>query len=111
MRALSTSRRDTSAETAAARGRRTAALSPGMSIRREPFGGLMYSFETRTLRVVRSRAAIEVALGLDAGGTFEIVSSRLVVEGLARSSSEADAFVEATVERFRAMGVMSWTTR
>lgn len=89
---------------------RRAALSSGISVRRERFGGLIYSFPTRQLRVVRSRPAIEVAIHLGAGESLEEVSSWLVEQRLALDRDSARAFVIATVERFQEMGIMSWTT-
>lgn len=89
---------------------RSARLVPGISVRREQFGGLIYSFHTRRLRVVRSRAAIEVALHLSTGGSVEETAAWLVAQGFAKSHAGARTFVISAIERFEELGVMSWTT-
>lgn len=87
-----------------------ARLMPGTTVRREPFGGLVYSFHTRQLRIVRSRPAIEVVIHVGAGESFEDVSTWLVQEGHSSDLDAARRFVIATVERFRELEVMSWIT-
>lgn len=89
---------------------RHAILSPGTTVRREPFGGLVYSFHTRRLRVVRSRPAIEVVIRVGAGERLEDVAAWLVEAGYAADLDRARRFIDSTIERFQTMGVMSWTT-
>jgi putative mycofactocin binding protein MftB len=89
---------------------RHAMLSPGTTVRREPFGGLVYSFHTRRLRVVRSRPAIEVVIRIGAGESLEDASAWLVEAGYAADLDRARRFVNSTVERFLTLGVMAWTT-
>lgn len=89
---------------------RHAILSPGTTVRREPFGGLVYSFHTRRLRVVRSRPAIEVVIRVGAGERLEDVAAWLVVQGYVGDPERARHFIDSTIERFQTMGVMSWTT-
>ena len=42
-------------------------LGPSIALRREPFGAIAYSYETRRLQLVRSRLAVEVVCS---SGTF-----------------------------------------
>jgi putative mycofactocin binding protein MftB len=66
-------------------------LAPGMALRREPFGGIAYSYADRRLQTIRSVQAVEVALRLDAGETREAVAADLgtsvdhIVERLVRA--------------------------
>jgi putative mycofactocin binding protein MftB len=87
-----------------------ATLNSGTTVRREPFGGLVYSFETRRLRVVRSRPAIEVLIRAGAGESLDAVGAWLVEAGYASDLDAARLFVNATVDQFQKLGVMSWTT-
>jgi putative mycofactocin binding protein MftB len=89
---------------------RHAILSPGTTVRREPFGGLVYSFHTRRLRVVRSRSAVEVVIRVDAGEPPEDIAAWLVKAGYVADVERAHRFIDSTIERFQTMGVMSWTT-
>lgn len=52
-------------------------LAPGLALRREPFGGIAYSYDTRSLRTIRSVRAVDVALRLDAGETPEGIAADL----------------------------------
>jgi len=52
-------------------------LAPGMALRREPFGGIAYSYSDRRLQTIRSARAVEVALRLDAGETAEGIAADL----------------------------------
>ncbi len=87
-----------------------AMLNPGTTVRREPFGGLVYSFQTRRLRVVRSRPAIEVLIRAGAGESLDEVGAWLVEAGYASDLGAARPFVNSTVDQFQKLGVMSWTT-
>ena len=89
---------------------RHAILNPGTTVRREPFGGLVYSFDTRRLRVVRSRPAIEIVIRIGAGDRVEDVAAWLVEAGYVADPDRARRFIDSTIERFQTMGVMSWTT-
>jgi putative mycofactocin binding protein MftB len=89
---------------------RRAILSPGTTVRREPFGGLVYSFHSRRLRIVRSRPAIEVIVRVGAGEPPEEIAGWLVEADYAADLASARRFVDSTIERFQTMGVMSWTT-
>lgn len=80
-------------------------LGPSIALRREPFGAIAYSYETRRLQLVRSRLAVEVAVRLDAG---ESVTE--VVAWLARGDElrrePAQTRVAAAIESLVATGVL-----
>lgn len=80
-------------------------LGPSIALRREPFGAIAYSYETRRLQMVRSRLAVEVAIRLNAG---ESVTE--VVAWLARGDElrrgPAQTRVVATIEGLVATGIL-----
>jgi len=54
------------------------ALAPGIALRREPFGGIAYSYGTRRLQLIRSPEAVDVALRLDGGATLDQLAAEAV---------------------------------
>lgn len=80
-------------------------LGPSIALRREPFGAIAYSYETRRLQMVRSRLAVEVAVRLDEG---ESVTD--VVAWLARGDEQrrgpAETQVAAAIDGLVAAGVL-----
>ena len=80
-------------------------LAPGVSLRRERFGGLAYFHRTRRLRVIQSKLALEVADRLNRGGTVrEVVTWLDGGEEGRRAAAERQVLV--AVEQLIAAGVL-----
>lgn len=80
-------------------------LGPSIALRREPFGAIAYSYETRRLQLVRSRLAVEVAVRLDAGETVTEVVAWLA-RGDEQRRGQASALVAAAIEGLVTSGVL-----
>ena len=80
-------------------------LAPGISLRREWFGGLAYCHRTRRLQVIQSKLALQVADRLKSGGTVREVVAWLN-GGDDRGRAAAERQVLLAVERLIAVGVL-----
>lgn len=82
-------------------------LADGMSLRREPFGGIAYSHRTRDLYMIRSPEAVDVALRLDAGATLDQLASESVAAGRDRSRRVARLRLDRLVTSLRERGILA----
>ena len=80
-------------------------LDPSTSLRREPFGGIAYSYATCRLQVIQSRLAVEVATRLDAGATVSEVVAWLA-RGDASRRAAATRQVATAIEGLVTSGVL-----
>jgi len=71
-------------------------LHPQVAIRPEPFGGLVYHFETRRLSFLKTRKLVAVVEGLS-----DHASARGALEGASVAPEETAAYV-AALERLAA---------
>jgi len=73
----------------------TLRLAPGIALRREPFGGIAYSYRSRRLQMIRSPEAVELALRLDEGATL----AQLALEAVSAGRDEDSASAEGRLQR------------
>jgi putative mycofactocin binding protein MftB len=101
------SRRRESPEGASGRSGRRLGLAPGIALRREPFGGLAYSYHTRRLQLIRSPEAVELALRLDAGDGLEQLAQESVARGRDPDAATARARLRRTADALTARGILT----
>ena len=80
-------------------------LGPSIALRREPFGAIAYSYETRRMQLIRSRLAVEVAVRLNAGESeTELVA--WLAGGDEQRRGPASALVATAIEGLVTSGVL-----
>lgn len=100
-------RRGAAGEDADGRIGRCPGLAPGIALRREPFGGLAYSYHTRRLQLIRSPEAVELALRLDAGDGIEQLAQESVARGRDPDAATACARLRRTADALTARGILA----
>jgi putative mycofactocin binding protein MftB len=81
-------------------------LSDGVSLRRESFGGIAYSFGTRRLQIVHSTYAVDVALAIERGDSPERIALRAVAEGKQSDLAASRRHVARMIERLTLEGLL-----
>lgn len=75
-------------------------LAPGVAIRPERFGGLVYRYDNRRLYFLRSHQAVEFVSGLDSGRSLrEALDELLDSQAISRSARETLLETVAQLER------------
>lgn len=99
--------RGAAAEEADGRIERGPGLAPGIALRREAFGGLAYSYDTRRLQLIRSPEAVELALRLDAGASLEELAREAVARGRDRDAASARVRLRRMAATLTARGILA----
>jgi putative mycofactocin binding protein MftB len=80
-------------------------LAPGVAIRPERFGGLVYRYDNRRLYFLRSHQAVEFVSGLDGGLSLREALDEFL-SGRESPGSARDTLVK-TVERLEQLGILT----
>ena len=83
-------------------------LAPGVAIRPERFGGLVYRYDNRRLYFLRSHQAVEFVSGLDGSRSLREALDAFLSDRESPGSAH-DALVK-TVERLEQLGILTSAT-